>query len=269
MGIGLRKPKFELKTPEQFALMREAGLVVAAALEQVRQAARPGITTLELDAIAEACIRDAGASPSFLGYHGYPASICVSVNSEVVHGIPGPRVLESGDLVSVDCGAIVSGWHGDAAISIPIGEVTPEVHTLSEVTRDALWVGLAAAVAGNTIGDIGAAVQGFVERQNHPYGLVVDYVGHGIGSSMHMPPNVPNIGTAGKGPQIVVGMALAIEPMVTLGSAEVDVLSDDWTVVTEDGLAAAHWEHTVAITADGPVVTTAIDGGIEGFGSVI
>ena len=163
----------------------------------------------------------------------------------------------------------MSGWHGDAAISIPIGEVSPEVQTLSDVTRDALWVGLAAAVAGNTIGDVGAAVQSFVERQAHPYGLVVDYVGHGIGSSMHMPPNVPNIGTAGKGPQIVVGMALAIEPMVTLGSAEVDVLSDDWTVVTDDGLAAAHWEHTVAITADGPVVTTAIDGGIEGLGRAI
>lgn len=248
--------------------MRKAGLVVAETLERVRQAAAPGVTTIELDVIAEASIRDAGASPSFLGYHGYPGSICVSVNSEVVHGIPGPRVLEDGDLLSVDCGAIVDGWHGDAALSAAIGDVTTEVQTLSDVTRDALWVGLQAAVAGNHIGDIGAAIQKFVARQPHPYGLVVDYVGHGIGSSMHMPPNVPNIGTAGKGPEIVVGMALAIEPMVTLGSAEVDVLADNWTVVTEDGLAAAHWEHTVTITSSGPVVTTAVDGGAAGLSRV-
>lgn len=241
--------------------MREAGLVVAGALEAVREAVSPGVTTGELDAIAEACIRDAGATPSFLGYHGYPASICVSVNSEVVHGIPGPRRLEAGDLVSIDCGAIVQGWHGDAAISVPVGQVTDEIAKLSEVTRGALWAGLQAAQAGNHIGDIGAAVERFVREQQRDYGIVVDYVGHGIGSSMHMPPNVPNVGSPGKGPEITVGMALAIEPMITLGTAEVDVLSDDWTVVTEDGLAAAHWEHTVAITQDGPVVTTAVDGG--------
>lgn len=263
--MGLRKPKFELKTPEQFALMREAGLVVAAALEQVRQAATVGTSTLELDAIAEATIRDAGATPSFLGYHGYPASICVSVNEEVVHGIPGPRVLRDGDLVSLDCGAIVGGWHGDAAISVAVGEVSDEVRKLSDVTRDALWVGLQTAVAGNTIGDIGAAIENYVAAQSHKYGLVVDYVGHGIGSSMHMPPNVPNLGSPGKGPELVVGMAIAIEPMVTLGSGDVDVLDDDWTVVTEDGLVASHWEHTIAITSDGPIVTTAEDGGIEGL----
>lgn len=269
VGIGLRKPKFEMKTPEQFALMREAGLVVAAALEQVRQAATVGITTLELDAIAEATIRDAGATPSFLGYHGYPASICVSVNEEVVHGIPGKRVLENGDLVSLDCGAIVGGWHGDAAISVAVGDVSPEVQTLSDVTRDALWVGLQTAKAGNTIGDIGAAIERFIAAQPHRYGLVVDYVGHGIGSSMHMPPNVPNQGIAGKGPELVVGMAIAIEPMVTLGSSDVDVLADDWTVVTDDGLTASHWEHTIAITSDGPIVTTAVDGGIEGLARTI
>lgn len=266
--MGIRKPKFELKTPSQFALMRDAGLVVAAALEQVRSAVEPGITTLELDAIAEACIRGAGATPSFLGYHGYPASICVSVNAEVVHGIPGARVLQAGDLVSIDCGAIVGGWHGDAALSVPVGDVSDEVAQLSDVTRDALWAGLAAAQAGNHIGDIGAAVERFIREQDYPYGIVVDYVGHGIGSSMHMPPNVPNVGSPGKGPEITVGMALAIEPMVTLGSAEVDVLSDDWTVVTEDGLPAAHWEHTVAITESGPVVTTAVDGGVEGLAAL-
>ncbi len=265
VGIGMRKSKFELKSPEQFALMREAGLVVAAALEQVRRAAAPGVSTIELDAIAEACIRDAGATPSFRGYHGYPGSICTSVNDEVVHGIPGPRILESGDLLSIDCGAIVNGWHGDAAISVSIGEVTAEIQTLSNVTRDALWAGLRAAVVGNHIGDIGAAVHQHVAKQDRSYGLVVDYVGHGIGSSMHMPPNVPNIGTPGKGPEIVVGMAIAIEPMVTLGSAEVDVLADDWTVVTDDGSAAAHWEHTVTITADGPIVTTVVDGGVAGL----
>ncbi len=245
--------------------MREAGLVVADALEQVRVAVAPGVRTIELDEIAEAVIRGAGATPSFLGYHGYPASICVSVNSEVVHGIPGARVLEDGDLVSIDCGAIVDGWHGDAALSVPVGEISAEVADLSAVTEGALWAGLRAAKAGNHIGDIGAAVKQYVREQDHSFGIVVDYVGHGIGSSMHMPPNVPNIGNPGKGPEIVVGMALAVEPMITLGSAEVDVLADDWTVVTQDGRPAAHWEHTVAITADGPVVTTAADGGLAGL----
>ncbi|NQU37333.1 MAG: type I methionyl aminopeptidase [Actinobacteria bacterium] len=237
--------------------MREAGLIVAESLDRVRQAVAPGVTTLELDAIAESCIRDAGATPSFLGYYGYPASICVSVNDEVVHGIPGGRVLAQGDLVSVDCGAIVDGWHGDAAISVPVGAVSPEVQLLSDVTREALWAGLRAVVDGARLGDVGAAVQESVHGADHPYGIVVDYVGHGIGSSMHMPPNVPNIGTAGSGPKLVIGMAVAIEPMITMGTAEVEVLDDDWTVVTADGLAAAHWEHTIALTEDGPVVMTA------------
>jgi methionyl aminopeptidase len=239
--------------------MRKAGLVVAESLERVRRAVAPGMTTLELDAIAASCIREAGATPSFLGYYGYPASICVSVNDEVVHGIPGVRVLTEGDLVSVDCGAIVNGWHGDAAISIPVGEVSPHIHQLSEVTREALWAGLRAVVDGARLGDVGAAVQESIRKFEHPYGIVVDYVGHGIGSSMHMPPNVPNIGTAGSGPTLVTGMALAIEPMITMGTAEVDVLDDDWTVVTADGLAAAHWEHTIALTAAGPIVMTAFD----------
>lgn len=241
--------------------MREAGLVVAQALSLVTDAVRPGVATIELDVIAETIIRDLGAEPSFLGYHGYPASICVSVNSEVVHGIPGPAILRDGDLVSIDCGAIVDGWHGDAAVSVPVGEVRAEVAALSELTEQALWAGLAAARNGGKLGDIGAAVQARVRQAEPDYGIVVDYVGHGIGTAMHMPPNVPNVGRRGKGPDLVTGMALAIEPMITLGSADVDILADDWTVVTADGLCAAHWEHTVAITDAGPWVLTALDGG--------
>lgn len=257
----LRRSRYEIKTEEQFAIMREAGLVVAHTLQRVAEAVMPGITTLELDEIAESSIRDAGAKPSFLGYHGYPASICVSVNDEVVHGIPGPRVIREGDLVSIDCGAIVDGWHGDAAVSIGVGEVEPAVAALSKVTEAAMWAGLAMAKPGGRLGDIGAAVERRVRQDSPDYGIVVDYVGHGIGSAMHLPPNVPNVGPPGRGPELVVGMALAIEPMITLGTNEVDVLDDDWTVVTEDGSIAAHWEHTVAITENGPWVLTAIDGG--------
>ncbi len=259
MALRRGKSKFELKSAAQFGHMREAGLVVAEALAQVRRAVAPGVTTLELDAIAESCIRGAGATPSFLGYHGYPASICVSVNDEVVHGIPGSRILTEGDLVSIDCGAIVNGWHGDAAISVPVGQLDPAIERLSEVTRNALWAGLRAVVDGARLGDVGAAVEASIRSADYPYGIVVDYVGHGIGSSMHMAPNVPNIGKAGSGPKLETGMALAIEPMVTLGSADVDVLGDDWTVVTADGLTAAHWEHTIALTEEGPIVTTAAE----------
>lgn len=256
-----RRNKFEIKTPDQIAAMREAGLVVARTLALVSDAAHEGTTTLELDAIAEASIRDAGAVPSFLGYHGYPASICVSVNEEVIHGIPGSRVLRDGDLVSIDCGAIVGGWHGDAAVSVGVGELAAEIAELSKTTEQALWAGLSAATSGARLGDIGAAVEAQVRRSGSGYGIVTEFVGHGIGSAMHLPPNVPNVGTVGKGPELVVGMALAIEPMITLGSPAVDVLRDDWTVVTEDGRWAAHWEHTVAITAAGPWVLTALDGG--------
>lgn len=239
--------------------MRAAGVVVGDTLALLREAVTPGIRTSELDEIAEASIRAADATPSFLGYHDYPASICVSVNSEVVHGIPGPRELESGDIVSIDCGAIVDGWHADAAISVTVGQVSDAITELSSVTEQALYAGLRAARPGNTIGDIGHAVATYVRSQPHDYGIVVDYVGHGIGSSMHMAPNVPNVGKAGSGATLKVGMALAIEPMITLGSPEVDVLGDNWTVVTDDGLAAAHWEHTIILTKDGPYVTTASD----------
>lgn len=240
-------------------MMRRAGLVVAATLAAVREAVQPGVTTASLDRLAAQVIQDAGATPSFLGYHGYPATICVSVDEEVVHGIPGPRVLREGQLVSIDCGAIVDGWHGDAAISVPIGEVSRDIAALSATTEAALWAGMAAAVVGGRLTDIGAAVQTCVEQAGRGYGIVIDYVGHGIGRAMHERPNVPNVGPGGKGPLLAPGMTFAIEPMITLGSNEVDVLDDDWTVVTTDGRAAAHWEHTVAVTDAGPWVLTAAD----------
>jgi methionyl aminopeptidase len=252
-----KRERIEIKTPAQLAVMRQAGLVVARTLALVASEVRAGITTAELDEVAAESIRSEGALPSFLGYHGFPAHICVSVNDEVVHGIPGARVLSEGDLVSIDCGAIVDGWHGDAALSVPVGSVAPELLELSRVTEQSLVAGIAAAVAGGHIGDIGYAVEQYVRSQG-PYGIVEDYVGHGIGTAMHMSPSVPNYGRRGEGPQIREGMALAIEPMVTLGAADTKVLSDDWTVVTADGRPAAHWEHSVAITADGPVVLTAM-----------
>jgi methionyl aminopeptidase len=252
-----KRERIEIKTPAQLAVMRQAGLVVARTLALVAAEVRAGITTADLDEVAAESIRSEGALPSFLGYHGFPAHICVSVNDEVVHGIPGTRVLADGDLVSIDCGAIVDGWHGDAALSVPVGAVTPELLELSRVTEQSLAAGIAAAVAGGHIGDIGYAVEQYVRSQG-PYGIVEDYVGHGIGTAMHMSPSVPNYGRRGDGPQIREGMALAIEPMVTLGAADTKVLADDWTVVTADGRPAAHWEHSVAITADGPVVLTAL-----------
>ena len=252
-----KRERIEIKTPAQLAVMRQAGLVVARTLALVAAEVRAGITTSELDEVAAESIRSEGALPSFLGYHGFPAHICVSVNDEVVHGIPGARVLSEGDLVSIDCGAIVEGWHGDAALSVPVGAVTSELLELSRVTEQSLVAGIAAAVAGGHVGDIGHAVEQYVRSQG-PYGIVEDYVGHGIGSAMHMSPSVPNYGRRGEGPLIREGMALAIEPMVTLGAADTKVLADDWTVVTADGRPAAHWEHSVAITADGPVVLTAL-----------
>jgi methionyl aminopeptidase len=257
-----RKDRIEVKTPEQILLMREAGLVVGRTLELLRESVRPGITTGQLDAIAEESIRSAGAVPSFLGYHGYPASICASVNDEVVHGIPGDRVLEDGDQISIDCGAIVQGWHGDAAITVPVGEVSTADIELSR--------GLAAAVAGGTVRDIGIAVESYVRTQpgGEAYGIVEEYVGHGIGTSMHMDPNVPNYDHGGKSPSLVPGMALAIEPMVCAGSRLTRTLADDWTVVTQDGHRACHWEHTVAITPEGPWVLTALDGGASRFAAL-
>ena len=265
-----RKDRIEIKTPEQIALMREAGLVVARTLELLRAAVAPGMTTQALDALAEESIRSHGAVPSFLGYHGFPASICTSVNDEVVHGIPGDRVLEAGDQISIDCGAILAGWHGDAAVTVGVGDIEPDAAELSRVTEDALWQGLASARVGNRVADIGVAVESSVRSApgGAAYGIVEEYVGHGIGTSMHMDPNVPNYAMGGRSPVIAVGMALAVEPMVCAGARAVETLDDDWTVVTVDGLRACHWEHTVAITDQGPWVLTALDGGAARFAAL-
>jgi methionyl aminopeptidase len=256
-----RTQAIEIKTGEQFAKMREAGLVVAHTLAAVAAAVRPGVSTAELDALAEREIRAAGATPSFLGYHGYPATICTSVNDQIVHGIPSPaRLLAEGDIISVDCGAIVEGWHGDAAVTVGVGTISAEHTALLSACEAALWQGIAQARDGGRLSDISHAVETSI-RQAGPYGVVEEYTGHFIGTAMHMDPPVPNYGRPGRGPRLRAGMALAIEPMIMLGDPETVLLDDEWTVVTADGSWAAHFEHTVAITADGPWVLTAEDGG--------
>lgn len=256
---------FELKSVAELALMREAGLVVAQALSQMRDAVAPGVSTQDLDGIAREVLRAAGATSNFLGYDlgsgPYPGVICASVNDRIVHGIPSSQVrLRDGDVISLDVGAVVGGWHGDAAITVPVGEVSADAQALSDACERALWDGLAAVRAGARLGDVSHAVETSV-RGSGPYGIVTGYGGHGIGSRMHMDPHVLNYGPPGQGPRLVPGMVLAIEPMVTLGSPNSRELGDGWTVVTADGSLAAHWEHTVAILADGPWVLTADDGG--------
>jgi len=255
----------EIKTPGQLELMREAGLVVARTLRAVSGAVEPGITTAELDAIAAREIRDCGAQPSFLGYHGYPATICTSVNDRIVHGIPrADEVLAAGDIISIDAGAIVGGWHGDAAVSVAVGDVPSPVTALLESCERALWHGLRATQAGGHLTDVSHAIETSA-RSSGDYGVVREYTGHFIGSQMHMDPPVPNYGRSGRGPVLATGMALAVEPMLVLGERYTDVLDDGWTVVTADGSLAAHFEHTVAITEAGPWVLTAEDGGVGGF----
>ncbi len=249
--------------------MRAAGLVVARTLARVVEAVRPGVTTGALDAIAEQSIRDEGAVPSFLGYYGFPASICASVGAEVVHGIPSvDRVVPDGVLLSVDCGAVLDGWHGDSAVTVAVGECGADLLALSRVTERAMWAGLAAVRPGGSLSDVGAAVQEVVRP--HGYGLVEDYTGHGIGTAMHEPPDVPNLAPRGRGRGMAleVGIVLAVEPMVVLGDPAVEELDDGWTVVTHDGQQAAHWEHTVAVTPQGPWVLTALDGGAAGLAAV-
>ena len=260
--MGFRDRGIEIKTPEQIDLMRVAGRLVGETLELLREAARPGVTTKDLDTLAETNIRDHGGVPSFLGYGvpPFPATICASVNDEVVHGIPGPRTLADGDVISIDCGAIVEGWHGDAAITVPIGEVGDDVRDLLRVTEESLWRGMAAARLGGRVTDISHAVESYVRSQGR-YGILEDYTGHGIGTEMHMEPSVPNVGRRGRGPSIVEGLALAVEPMVTLGSKHTDLLADEWTVATVDGSIAAHFEHTFTVTPQGSWVLTAVDGG--------
>lgn len=258
----------EVKTPDQIRKMRVAGTVVAEALELIRSQVSPGTTTAELDETAEEYIRSRGATPSFLGYHGFTGSLCISVNEEVVHGIPGSRSLKAGDLVSVDCGAIVDGWHGDAAISLIVGgreAGSPPDVALMDATEASLWAGIAALAVGSPLYDVGGAVEdsitGAARARGVTYGIVEDYVGHGIGTEMHQDPQVPNYRVRDRGPILRSGVTVAIEPMITLGTAETDVLDDGWTVVTQDGARAAHWEHSVAVTDAGIWVLTALDGG--------
>jgi methionyl aminopeptidase len=252
----------EIKTPAQIDVMRAAGLVVGETLELLRRSIRPGMTTLDLDRIAEEKIRACGATPSFLGYGQppFPATICVSVNDEVVHGVPGPRVIAEGDIVSIDCGAIVDGWHGDAAITVPVGEVSAQARELLRVTEEAMWRGFAAARLGGHVGDISHGVERHV-RGTSAFEIVQDYTGHGIGSAMHQPPNVPNHGKPGRGPRLVEGLALAVEPMIVAGEPWTHTIEDQWTVRTDDGSLAAHFEHTFTLTPEGAWVLTALDGG--------
>lgn len=239
--------------------MAAAGAVVARTLERLRAMVSPGMTTLDLDRIAEETIRAHGATPSFKGYRGFPASLCTSVNHEIVHGIPsGRRVLAEGDILSIDCGAILDGFHGDSAVTVVVGgeeTAPPELRGLVVDTRRALWAGLEAALLGNRLGDVGHAVEQVARQKG--YGVVREYVGHGIGRALHEDPAVPNYGSPGRGLRLARGWVLAIEPMFNLGSAETRTLNDGWTVVTADGSPSVHWEHTVAITEDGPWVLTA------------
>ncbi len=242
------------KTAAQIALMRRAGTVVAEMHEACTRVSVPGATTLDLDRAARDVLERRNARSNFLGYHGFPAVACVSPNEVIVHGIPGPRRLEAGDIVSIDCGAIIEGWHADAAITVPVGEVDAESQRLMDVTRGALESAIAATLAGNRLGDIGAAAEREVSSAG--FGVVREYVGHGIGTAMHEEPEVPNYGPAGRGLRLRAGIVLAIEPMVTAGRAATRTLDDGWTVVTADGSRAAHFEHTVAITDNGPEVLT-------------
>jgi len=258
-----REPAIQVKTQAQLEVMREAGLVVARTLSVCAAAAQPGVTTAELDRIAEEEITGADATPSFKGYHGFPATICTSVNEEIVHGIPSPgSKLKAGDVISIDCGAIVRGWHADAALTVGVGEISEELSRLLAACEQSLWDGLAQAQAGRRLSDISHAVETSARAAGH-YGIVEEYVGHGIGTEMHMDPAVPNYGRPGRGPLLSVGMALAVEPMLVLGKRHTRLLDDEWTVVSADGTPAAHFEHTFAITADGPWVLTAPDGGQE------
>lgn len=260
---GLRNRKaVPARSGGELDAMAAAGAVVAAALRAVQREARAGVSTKDLDEVAETVIRESGAVPSFLGYHGYPATICSSVNDRVVHGIPSAEeVLAGGDLVSIDCGAILAGWHGDAAVTFGVGDLIPADEALSTATRQALEAGIAAMLPGNRLSDVSHAIERgtrAAERSHdRRYGIVAGYGGHGIGRQMHMDPFLPNEGEPGRGPLLVAGSVLAIEPMLTLGGTRTRILEDEWTVVTADGSRAAHWEHTVAVTDAGPRILTA------------
>jgi methionyl aminopeptidase len=243
------------KTPEQLAIMRKAGRVVGEMHEKIRAAVRPGVSTADLDRIGREVIDRNGARSNFLNYHGFPAVICTSPNSMIVHGIPSETcVLEEGDIISIDCGAIIQGWHGDAAFTMGVGTITDEAAKLIQVTEESLWAGIEAMVEGNRISDIGHAVQTVAEGAG--FSVVREYVGHAIGTAMHEKPEVPNYGDPGRGPKLRIGDVFAVEPMVNVGTAETRVLADNWSVVTADGKLSAHFEHTIAVTEHGPEVFT-------------
>jgi methionyl aminopeptidase len=246
------------KTPEQIDRMGKAGRLVGHTLSTLVETVRPGVTLTELDALAERVIRGGGGIPSFLGYHGFPATLCLSPNDWIVHGIPNGYVLQEGDILSIDCGAIVEGWHGDAAVTVPVGQVDDAARRLIETTERAMWAGIAQVRAGNRLSDIGHAVEKVAAAPG--YGVVREYVGHGIGTRMHEEPQVPNYGRPHRGLRLEAGLVLAIEPMVNEGGPSSRVLDDGWTVVTLDGSRSAHFEHTVAITPEGPEVLTLLDG---------
>lgn len=242
------------RTPEEIAIMRRAGKVVAEMHECIRAAIRPGVTTLELDKIGRDVIERRGARSNFLGYHGFPAVICTSPNDMIVHGIPGSYRLEEGDIISIDCGAIIQGWHGDAAFTAPVGQVSEEAAKLIKVTEESLYAGIDQMVDGNRISDIGHAVQTVAEAAG--FSVVREYVGHAIGTAMHEKPEVPNYGDPGKGPKLRVGNVYAVEPMVNVGGPGTRLLDDGWSVLTADGSLSCHWEHTIAITENGPEILT-------------
>ena len=256
----------ELKTPAQMATMHQAGLILHKGLDAVVAAAQPGVTTNELDEVFRGVLADHGATSNFLGYHGFPATICASVNDEVVHGIPGDRVLNDGDIISVDAGAVIDGWHSDSARTVLVGDVDPADQRLSEITEAAMWAGIAAYAKAKHVGEIGNAIEDYVRaQQGEPLGILEDYVGHGIGSAMHQAPDVFNYRSGMRGPRIKAGMVLAIEPMLVRGGIETRTLADDWTVVTVDGSNASQWEHSVARHKEGIWVITAPDGGAAGL----
>lgn len=247
-----------IKSSRDLKLMREACIISARALKLGGEAVQPGVTTEEIDRIIRKYIESQGAKPNFLNYGGFPASACISVNETVIHGIPGHRVIQEGDIVSIDTGASIHGFNGDNAATFAAGKVSAEAQALMDATRESLYEGIKAAQPGNRVGDIGAAVQRYVEMRG--YSVVRQFVGHGVGTDLHEDPSVPNFGTPGRGPKLLPGMTIAIEPMVNAGTHEVRILGDGWTTVTKDGRLSAHFEHTVAITPDGPVILTNPDG---------
>ncbi len=247
-----------LKSDREIELMREAGRIVALTHKMLAQAVVPGITTAELDVIAEKNIRAHGGEPAFKGYNGFPASICTSINEQVVHGIPSIRKLKKGEIVSIDVGVNYKGYYGDAAVTLPVGEISDSAAELLEVTQESLYHGIQCARVGNRLSDISHAVQTFAEDRG--YHVVRNYVGHGIGTSMHEEPEIPNFGRPGRGPRLQKGMVLAIEPMINIGTWEVETLEDNWTVVTQDGSFSAHFEHTVAVGEEGAEILTQLNG---------